>query len=81
MKQRKAQEQVLPKRGKPRVSVEVTVSGLLVHIPWAVIERKQQGRIWREVQVAPNSQYQAKKWGTAVVVDNLGDLGYGGDER
>ena len=67
MKQRKAQEQVLPKRGKPRVQARVTGLGVVIEIPWAVIdgalarERKKQ-------QVLDNQ----------IVVDNLGDLGYGG---
>ena len=65
MKQRKAQEQVLPKRGKPRVRVTVSVQGVEIFVPWAVIDKRKP--------VAPQAGQ--------IVVDNLGDLGYGGDER
>lgn len=70
MKQRKAQEQVLPRRGKPRVRVQVDGNMVTVRIPWAVVD-KVMAEERRKQQLLDNQ----------TVVDNLGDMGYGGDER
>ena len=68
MPTRKTLAKALPPAGRTRMQVKVDDEGLTVWIPWGVVDTAKAKAMRRMLK-------------GQVVVDNLGDLGYGGDER